>query len=191
MASRWILMTYFLKISLNILVIGTLFFACTSSHSTTSDSEYEESETSESASVDSEISDSESALISRLSDTYSANNNDIPKEFARIKKETEVEVYLTKGYRIQVYSGQDVFEADTIASRFRAWSDTTIVGYQAETYTFFKTPYYRVHVGDFHDRDKALEFSKLVKRLFRDAWVVYDTVDPYLVPADTVRIRFQ
>lgn len=184
-------MTSISKISLNILVIGILLVGCSSSNSTTFDSNNGESETPESASAEPEISDNESVLISRLSDTYSSNSNDIPVEFARIKKEKEVEVDLTKGYRIQVYSGQDVFEADTIASRFRAWSDTTIVGYQAQTYTFFKTPYYRVHVGDFHDRDKALEFSKLVKRLYRDAWVVYDTVDPYLVPADTVQIMLQ
>ncbi len=179
------------KILLNFLFLGTLLVSCTSSHSTTSDTDYGESENSESASEDSETSDIESVLISSLSDTYSSNNNEIPDVYSRIKKEREVEVDLTKGYRIQVYSGQDVFEADTIASRFRAWSDTTITGYQAETYTFFKTPYYRVHVGDFHTRDRALAFSKLVKRFFRDAWVVYDTVNPYLVPDDTTKISLQ
>ena len=130
-------------------------------------------------------------MISNLSDTYSSNTNTIPPEFSEIKKEVKEDIDLTKGFRIQIYSGQDVFEADTIASRFRAWSDTTIVGYQAETYTFFKTPYYRVHIGDFHDRERAFLFSKMVKRLFRDAWVVYDTVNPYLVPEDTTQIKFQ
>lgn len=184
-------MTSFSKISLILLSTIALFLACSSSQQTFFEEEDNSGENTEETTNSFDNSETATALLSRLSDTYSSNSNDIPEEFTRIKKEKEVEVDLTKGYRIQVYSGQDVFEADTVASRFRAWSDTTIVGYQAETYTFFKTPYYRVHVGDFHDRDKALEFSKLVKRLFRDAWVVYDTVDPYLVPADTTQIRLQ
>lgn len=182
-------MTSSSKISLILLSTFVLFVACSSSHQAIYEEEDNSGENTEQVTNSFDNSENASVLLSRLSDTYYSNSNNIPEEFARIKKEKEVEVDLTKGYRIQVYSGQDVYEADTVASRFRAWSDTTIVGYQAETYTFFKTPYYRVHVGDFHDRDKALDFSKLVKRLFRDAWVVYDTVDPYLVPVDTVQIR--
>jgi hypothetical protein len=111
--------------------------------------------------------------------------------YSQIKKKVEDDIDLTKGFRVQIYSGENVYEADTVASTFRAWSDTTIVGYQAETYTFFKTPYYRVHIGDFHNREKAFEFSKMVKRLFKDAWLVYDTVDPLSVPEDTTQIKFQ
>lgn len=184
-------MKSFTKIPLVVFLLSGFFGACTSSHSTTSDTVYNDSENEESVNKEPTISDSEAVLISSLSDIYSSNNNEIPNVYSEIKKEKEVEVDLTKGYRIQVYSGQNVFEADTIASRFRAWSDTTITGYQAETYTFFKTPYYRVHVGDFHSRDRALSFSKLVKRFFRDAWVVYDTVNPYLVPDDTTKISLQ
>ena len=36
----------------------------------------------------------------------------------------------------------------------------------AETYTFFKAPYYRVHVGDFHDRTRAYSTSQIIKRQF-------------------------
>ena len=133
-------------------------------------------------------SEEELLMISSLSDLHASQSNEIPEAFARIKVPKEVEVDLTKGYRIQIYSGQDLNDADTAAMRFRAWSDTTLVGYQPETYTFFKTPFYRVHIGDFHDRQRALNFSKIVKRVFRDAWVVYDTVDPFSVPEDTTEI---
>ena len=127
---------------------------------------------------------------STLSDTYQNKSNTVPEGYAQIKVEEEDkgEENLFEGYRVQIYSGQNVAFADTIASIFRAWSDTTIVGYQAETYTFFRTPYYRVHVGDFHDRDKAIYFSNLLKRRFREAWVVYDRVDPWSVPSDTTMI---
>lgn len=128
---------------------------------------------------------------SSLSDSYTSKKNDIPPAFERIKVEkedSEEERDLFQGYRVQIYSGQNVALADTAATHFRAWSDTTIVGYQAKTYTFFKAPYYRVHVGDFHDRAKAIEYSNILKRRFRDSWVVYDRVNPWMVPADTVVI---
>lgn len=126
---------------------------------------------------------------SSLSDTYSKKENTIPLAYSRIKlKGDDDEQDMFEGYRVQIYSGQNVALADTIASIFRTWSDITIMGYQAETYTFFKAPYYRVHIGDFHKKDQAIYFSNLIKRRFRDAWVVYDRIDPWHVPSDTTFI---
>lgn len=128
-------------------------------------------------------------LLSSLSDTYLNRRNEIPAGYARIKEEIEEkETDLFEGYRVQIYSGPDVALADTTAKHFRVWSAANIDGYVPETYTFFKPPHYRVHVGDFHDREKAIEFSNLLKRRFRDSWVVYDRVNPYNVPADTTMI---
>lgn len=124
--------------------------------------------------------------ISTLADLYASQQNEIPEVFSRIKTYAERETDVTKGFRIQIYSGESVTAADTIAAKFRGWVSTYIDGYQADTYTFFKTPYYRVHVGDFHNRDMALKYSRLLKREFKDAWVVYDSVDPFMVPEDTV-----
>lgn len=127
--------------------------------------------------------------MSSLSDVYFNRTNTIPEAYQRLKVEIEEEeVDLFEGYRVQIYSGPDVALADTLAKRFRVWSAERILGYQADTYTFFKPPNYRVHVGDFHDRQKAIEFSNLMKRRFRDSWVVYDRVNPYNVPADSVQI---
>lgn len=130
-------------------------------------------------------------LRTTLSDSYSSRTNEIPETFSRIKTETKVEFNPNEGYRIQIYSGQSVDMADTVASRFRTWADTTIANYQPQTYTFFRTPYFRVHVGDFHDREMAILFSNIVKRVFSDAWVVHDRVEPANVPADTLRIDIE
>lgn len=130
-------------------------------------------------------------LRTKLSDGYSLRTNEIPAAFAKIKMVSEEIANPDEGFRIQIYSGQNVSQADTIAARFRAWADTTISGYQPETYIFFRTPYYRVHVGDFHNREKAITFSNLVKRAFRDAWVVHDRVNPELVPADSIKIEMK
>jgi hypothetical protein len=128
-------------------------------------------------------------LRTQLSDAYAYRENEIPEGFNRIKQHQEVEKNLYEGYRIQIYSGQNVDEADTTAAHFRAWADTTIVGYQPNTYVFFRTPHYRVHVGDFHEHERAVQFSNIVKRYFKDAWVVYDKVNPQSVPADTTVIE--
>ncbi|HET8864510.1 MAG TPA: SPOR domain-containing protein [Gracilimonas sp.] len=130
-------------------------------------------------------------LRTQLSDTYAYRVNEIPEGFNKIKVQEEEEIDLYEGYRIQIYSGEDVTGADTTAGDFRAWADTTIVGYQPNTYVFFRTPYYRVHVGDFHERERAIQFSNIVKRFFQDAWVVYDRVDPNKVPADTTIIELK
>ncbi len=130
--------------------------------------------------------------FSALSDTYFNRRNTIPNVYSKIKDEIEEEeIDLFEGYRIQIFSGLDPALADTTAKRFRAWSASNINGYQAETYTFFKAPYYRVHVGDFHNRLHAIDFSNLLKKQFRDSWVVYDRVNPYNVPADTVQIKLE
>jgi hypothetical protein len=127
----------------------------------------------------------------KLSDAYAYRENIIPEAFNRVKVEEKVARDLYEGYRVQIYSGESVVAADTMAANFRVWADSTIVGYQPDTYTFFRTPYYRVHVGDFHERDRAIMFSNIVKRYFRDAWVVYDRVNPTSVPADTAVIQTQ
>ncbi|MFP8488554.1 SPOR domain-containing protein [Gracilimonas sp. Q87] len=128
-------------------------------------------------------------LRTTLADSYSNKKNEIPEVFNQTKIQREVEKNIYEGYRIQIFSGEDVVGADTTAGNFRAWADTTIAGYQPKTYVFFKTPYYRVHVGDFHERDKAIQFSNIVKRYFKDAWVVYDNVDPGNVPTDSTTIE--
>lgn len=125
---------------------------------------------------------------SKLSDTYSSQTNEIPSAFKRIKID-DGDTDLFSGYRVQIYSGTEVASADSTAAQFKKWSEANISGYQAETYVFFKTPYYRVHVGDFHKKNKAIYFSNIVKRKFNDAWVVYDRVNPWNVPADTVEIE--
>ncbi len=189
MASRCILMKfrYLLLIASSFLIIN---MSCSTSSITSIDPE----SVIASKDLDAEVKDIEELAdlnidgipISTLADLYASQQNEIPPVFERIKTYIEQEVDLSKGFRIQIYSGESVADADTIAAKFRGWVSTSIEGYQAETYTFFKTPHYRVHIGDFHNRERALTYSRLVKREFKDAWVVYDTVDPFMIPADTV-----
>ncbi|MBO6524184.1 MAG: SPOR domain-containing protein [Balneolaceae bacterium] len=188
-----------MKYVILILFFSGLFLNCSSSKPNIEECCPDQSSTAETSNTqqtenENEKSSSSENIYTRyrssLSDTYSAKSNEIPLAYQEIKvvDESEDETDMFEGYRVQIYSGQNVAMADTIASIFRAWSDTTIVGYQADTYTFFKSPYYRVHVGDFHERNRAIYFSNILKRRFRDAWVVYDRIDPWKIPADTTDI---
>ncbi|MFH5832463.1 SPOR domain-containing protein [Halalkalibaculum sp. DA384] len=132
------------------------------------------------------------AYRNSLSDLYATQNHEMPDFFMESSPDAESgNRDPFDGFRIQVVTTRNVSHADSVARSFRMWSDTTIVGFKPETYVFFKQPYYKVHVGDFNERHRAIEFSRLVKRKYPDAWVVHDRINPYMVPADTTEIRFK
>lgn len=91
-----------------------------------------------------------------------------------------------QGYRIQLISTRNVQEADTIFNQFHEWLESESLGYNAKAYIFFKQPYYRVRVGDFQSKDRAADFTKLIKQRYPDAWVVPDRIEPANVPSDEV-----
>jgi len=122
---------------------------------------------------------------SKLSDTYATERQDMPKAFLKKGSGNAINSDPFDGYRIQIISTRNVQLADSIANQFRMWADTTIAGYSANAYVFFKQPFYKVHVGDFHKRKMADDFTKLIKRNYPQAWVVHDRIHPTSVPTDT------
>jgi hypothetical protein len=123
---------------------------------------------------------------SKLSDLHSSQTHDMPKAFTKKdSSETSINSDPFDGYRIQIISTRNKQQADSVAFKYRAWSDTTIAGYRAEAYVFFRQPFYKVHVGDFQERSLANSYSKLIKDRYPDAWVVHDRIEPTEVPADT------
>ncbi|MDX1636713.1 MAG: SPOR domain-containing protein [Balneolaceae bacterium] len=132
------------------------------------------------------------AYRNSLSDLYATQNHDIPDHFMQAVDSTQASARDPfDGFRIQVVSTRNVQLADSLAKSFRIWSDTTIIGYSPKTYVFFKQPHYKVHVGDFSQRRRAIQFSRIVKNRFPDAWVVHDRINPYLIPADTADIHLK
>lgn len=123
---------------------------------------------------------------SNLSDLHASQHHDMPKNFLKKKSGNEsINSDPFDGYRVQIISTRNVQLADSVANDFRMWSDTTIAGYSAKSYVFFKQPFYKVHVGDFQLRDKANDFTQLVKDKYPAAWVVHDRIEPSNTPADT------
>lgn len=123
---------------------------------------------------------------SSLKDVHTSQKHDMPNAFLRTDtSNTSLRSNPFNGYRVQIISTRDVQLADSIASQFRSWADTTITGYEAQSYVSFRQPFYKVQIGDFQERDKANSFSKLIKFKYPDAWVVHDRIKPSNTPADT------
>ena len=126
-----------------------------------------------------------------LDDESSGLDHEMPEMFTKEVASRQSEVDEFAGYRVQILSTRDVVHADTTRDGFIAWADTTIAGYQPAAYVFFRQPYYRVRAGDFRDRELAIEFSRILKQYYPDAWVVHDRIEPYRMPADTADIRIR
>lgn len=178
-----------------LLVISTLGItvACTTTEQTTKRDEEPETETTE------EYTETQrnelAALLTRtrnkLADTYLTQQHDVPEAFLKVDTTDNSYYNPFDGYRIQILTSREVNTADSVSTQFRLWADTTFTGYTPKAYVFFKQPYYKVHVGDFQDREKANTLSRIIKRKYPEAWVVHDRIDPGNVPADTTKIRLQ
>lgn len=124
---------------------------------------------------------------SHLSDRFGVDSHDMPDFYLEEFEEVEVDIY--QGFRIQILSTRDVELADSTLAGFETWADTTFSGYLPRGYIHYRQPYYRVRIGDFQNREKATELSRMLKVRYPEAWVIHDRINPYRAPADTTEIR--
>jgi len=124
-----------------------------------------------------------------LGDTYSSRQHEIPEEFITYRQaETKNEENSSNGYRIQLISSRNVAKADSVHQAFNQWVDSLEIDYKPSSYIIFRQPYFRVRVGDFSSRQRAIENSRWIKRQFPDAWVVHDIINPARRP-DVISAR--
>lgn len=143
---------------------------------------------------DASLSETERLLLrtrSMLSNHYSEDMVHIPDLYMQeiVVDERQSDPYA--GYRVQLLSTRNVAEADSVRDNFVAWADSVIAGYEPDAYVVFRSPNYRVRAGDFQDRQKAIDFSGMLKSRYPDAWVIHERIEPSKVPADTSDIRFK
>lgn len=151
-----------------------------------------EEERAEEDLADAELDEFEQLLFSKrsqLTDRFAVIELEIPEAYLAeiVTEEQDSDPYA--GFRVQLISTRNVAEADSIRDDFRAWASSRVVGYEPEAYVYFRQPTYRVRVGDFQDRNRAIEFSRIVRTRYSEAWVVHDRIEPDRVPADTTDIR--
>lgn len=169
--------------------LSVVFYSCKSSEQTADQSS---GTTSDSAAPYGESGMNLAAYRNTLGDGYTTMQHDMPKQLMQATRDAQFgNRNPFEGFRIQLASTRSVATADSVAKSFRIWADTTFAGYKPDIHQFFKQPHYRVHVGDFTNRQRANKVSRMVKRKFPNAWVVHDRIDPNLVPADTVNIHLK
>lgn len=124
---------------------------------------------------------------SQMSDLFASLTHDLPESYLQQVEEQEIDIY--QGFRIQILSTRDVQLADSTLAEFEEWADSRISDYSPRGYIHYRQPYYRVRIGDFSDRDRAIELSRLIKFKYPDAWVIHDRINPYRAPEDTAEFR--
>ncbi len=118
---------------------------------------------------------------SRLSDRQALAENKIPESYLQTEEHDRRESN-NRGFRIQIISTQDARLADDIQRDFEEWIRSVSAPPYAHTYMVFQAPYYRVHIGDFHKRENAMEFTEFIRLRYPDAWVVHSRIHPDRVP---------
>ncbi len=121
-----------------------------------------------------------SAYRNSLMDNYALLQNEVPASFRDVRNREERR-NTNSGFRVQIHSTPSIEVADSIQREFIIWIDTLDVAPNTETYVTFRQPNYRVHVGDFLNRNEAIEFSHFVRQRFPNAWVVHDRINPEMI----------
>lgn len=125
---------------------------------------------------------------SELTDRFAHLTHEMPSGFMQTIQEEVVDI--NQGFRVQIYTTRNVDMADSTLAAYESWAFENFDEYVPRGYVHYRQPYYRVRVGDFHNRDHALDLSRTLKSRYPSAWIIYDRINPERVPADTVQIRF-
>lgn len=116
------------------------------------------------------------ASRSRLSDTYSTRAHWVSNPYDIKPVEKNTVPMGNQGFRIQIATYDRLDKADSVKTAFDLWADSADVDYRLYSYVEFRSPKYRVNVGDFYDRTDALQLGRVLRRYFRESWVVYDKI---------------
>jgi len=119
----------------------------------------------------------------QLSDVYVSRKNEVPDAFKPLPSQENHEIS-NVGYRVQILSSENKNSAEKTVHAYNDWIfQQKNISYKGVAYIIFKQPYYRVQIGDFLSRDRAIEYSKKLKRKYRNAWVVQDKINPNMIPS--------
>ena len=161
------------------LIITSLLAACSTSTLVVSTTEG----TSSSASVDSIIVLDDyvpidySTVRAKANDPLPSVVNPYPAEYKTTRTGSSARTS-RQGYRVQLLSTQVRMEAEVMLENYTIWLASQRFSHPPKGYVQFKAPFFRVHIGDFYERNDALQLVKRLKNQFPDAWVVADTIDP-------------
>lgn len=122
------------------------------------------------------VEEHKSALIERLqkermllgSNTVSSPANESGKPGVPMKTGRKI---TARGYRVQIYSGNNRNEAYSAQARFKQ------IYKDLNTYIGYQQPNYRVKVGDFTSRSQAQALMNQLKRDFNSVFIFTETIN--------------
>jgi hypothetical protein len=117
------------------------------------------------------------AIRARTDDPLGSVTNPFPDDYRVVTTGTTL-TQSRQGFRVQLLSTQNRNDAEIMLENYKIWLASQRMDHKPKGYIQFRAPFFRVHVGDYHDRNDAFELVKLMKGQFPDAWVVADTIDP-------------
>lgn len=139
--------------------------------------------------------------------TASAQNNDIYRQldeqqpdYGKITIKQDAKLYLMvdafadankrdgiKGYRIQIYSGSGQNARSTMQTISQQFLKNFPDFDPAQVYPEYKTPYFKLCVGDFRSRGEANAFYHKIRELYPDSYIVNSKIKfPKLTPDDVM-----
>ncbi|RCK72196.1 MAG: hypothetical protein IGBAC_0542 [Ignavibacteriae bacterium] len=93
------------------------------------------------------------------------------KESVEIKPKEKVNQEIINGFRIQIAMTKEINEANTIKN------DLINLFPEQNVYVIFESPYYKIRLGDFTDKESANRMlPNIVDKGYKSAWVVPDKV---------------
>jgi hypothetical protein len=97
------------------------------------------------------------------------SNSDKIDRIDTSQKPTEKEDKLIDGFRIQLFATKDI-ESATVAKKEAQF---VFIGDSLNVYVEFDSPYYKLRIGDFQDRDKAEQFREIAREKgYASSWIV-------------------
>ena len=92
-----------------------------------------------------------------------------------------------KGYRIQIYSGSGQNARATMQTISQQFLKNFPDFDPAQVYPEYKTPYFKLCVGDFRSRGEANAFYHVIRALYPDSYIVNSKIKfPKLTPDDVM-----
>jgi len=160
------------------LLLATFLFSCSSSRKTTKETPDEDKPKYDESFDPLKLEDEDIKFKEDEEKSSGKNRTTQTNDTAEL---SEKENQLIDGFRIQLFATKDI-ESATVAKKE---AEFAFVEDGYNVYVEFDSPYYKVRIGDFTDRDKATEFREIAhEKGYPSPWIVKTKVwsNPSLSP---------
>lgn len=169
-----------------LLLLLVFFFSCSSSRKTTREKPTEKETPQFDESFDPLKLGDEDIVFKEEKKTADTKESTSPISGAQ--ESADEENKLIDGFRIQLFATKDI-ESANIAKKE---AEIVFTEDSLNIYVEFDTPYYKLRIGDFQDRDNAAQFRDISREKgYQSSWIVKTKVwsNPSLPGKENIRLQ--